>query len=115
MFDSIRAYPLKDHKGYYNIIGKNTYHYRQKIREAGGRWNSTCWVGPIEAVKACNADVMMRVRVAAHCHESEQEIWVTEREVKAGVTDRMGCGWCDTSYLCGDNVKILEVINNEDY
>jgi hypothetical protein len=106
----IRAYPRDD--GRYNIIGKETYYFKDKLRLTGAKWNSTCWVGSLEAVNVCKAILMVRARIAGHCcDKNEKEVWISEREAKAGVTDRMGCGWCDTSDSCGQNVIVLEIIN----
>lgn len=94
----------------YRIYGR-TYHHREKLKRCGARWNpeGKYWLGDRQAVESVGADIMMRARVAAHCHESEQIISVSQREADRGYV-RLGCGLCDTSYYCGDDVEILEVL-----
>jgi len=46
------------------------------------------------------------VRVAAHCHEPEQEIWLSEHDLAQG-WHQMGCKVCDTLAICGQRVPIL--------
>ncbi len=103
------AYPLKD--GQFRIWGE-TYHFRDAIRAAGGRWDGHAWIGPREAAFAAKADIMVHVRVAAHCHEEERDIWAPETDVARGFI-RMGCGMCDTSYRCGRDVPILGPAAND--
>lgn len=104
--DEMEAYRQKD--GTYMLVGR-TYVFREKIKSLGGRWDGNHWFVSEGSLRELGCQKMVRVRVAAHCHEEEQEILVPEKDVERGV-HRMGCGWCDRSYLSGDDVKILEVI-----
>lgn len=107
MFREINAWPLRD--GSYRIEG-DTYNVRDVLKQHGARWENKCraWFGSREVALAVRAKMRVRVRVAAHCHEEERDISVTEEDVAKGFV-RLGCGWCDTSYRCGDDVKILKV------
>ncbi len=102
----IQAWPLDD--GRYRLSSLNhseTYHKRDKIKQAGGQWDGKSWVVPVEALEIVGARKMVRAVAAAHCHESECEIWVTEDELRAG-QKRLGCGLCDTMEICGQMVKL---------
>jgi hypothetical protein len=103
MEESIRAYPREDNL--YNIIGKRTYYYKDKIRAAGGKWNSTCWVGSIDCVKACNAQIMIRVLIKGAMSGDEYETWASQHEVDMG------------HLYDPDGIydKIIKVINRENY
>ena len=96
--------------GLYALHGK-TYPIKEKIKSFGGRWDAEkkCWFVSRECVDAIGALRMIRVRVPAHCHEKERIINVTHEEAEAGIV-RLGCGWCDTSFRCGSNVSILEIL-----
>ena len=104
----INAYKIDD--GLYALRGK-TYPIKEKIKKHGGKWDGEKkrWIVPRECVDAVGALRRVKVRVAAHCHEKEQIISVTHPEAESGIV-RMGCGLCDSSFRCGDDVKILEVI-----
>ena len=105
-------HPFKGKK--IKIYGKKTYLVRQKIQELGGfwHWKTKAWYVD-EVWKALEVGALFRIKVKieAHCHEKEQLIWVTHEEAFAGVT-RMGCGLCDCSFRCGDDVDIIEVYDN---
>ena len=94
----------------YRLYGK-TYHKRHKLRELGAFWNpgGSYWLADRQTALAVGAKIMMRVRVAAHCHMPERVIAVSHKDVERGYV-RLGCGMCDTSYRCGDDVEILEVL-----
>jgi len=95
----------------YRLYGK-TYHKRHILKRLGATWNprGKYWLASREAALAVGADIMIRVRVAAHCHEPERIIAASHKEVDRGHV-RLGCGICDTSYRCGDDVEILEVLD----
>jgi len=105
----IKAYPQRD-SNLYALHGK-TYHKREQLKAGGARWSpeGRYWLASRELAESVGADIMMRVRIAAHCHEPEQVIFVSHQRVKRGHV-RLGCGMCDTSHLCGDDVEILEIL-----
>jgi len=97
------------------IYGKKTYHVRQKIKELGGAWSykTKAWyVDEVWKALEVGALFSIKAKVEAHCHEKEQVIWVTHEEAIAGVT-RMGCGLCDCSFRCGDDVQIIDIYNDD--
>jgi len=96
--------------GLYLLTGK-TYWLRERLKAHGGRWDPKrkAWVVSREAAEEVGALFRTRVRVAAHCHEPEQEICVSHEEAEAGIV-RLGCGRCDSSFRCGDDVPILEIL-----
>ena len=106
--NKVNAYKIDDNS--YALRGE-TYHIKEKIKEHGGRWDGEKkrWVVSRECVDAIGALRRVRVQVAAHCHEEEQTISVTHPEAESGIV-RLGCGLCDCSFRCGDDVKILEII-----
>ena len=96
------------------IYGKQTYHIRDKIKKLGGTWNhkKKAWfVDEVWKALEVGALFRLKVKVEAHCHEKEQIIWVTHEEAIAGVT-RLGCGLCDCSFRCGDDVDIIDIYND---
>lgn len=105
----ISAY-LEEASGLYRLYGK-TYHKRERLKAGGARWNpdGKYWLADRQTAEGVGADFMMRVRVAAHCHEEERVVAASHREVERGYV-RLGCMMCDKSYRCGDDVKILEVL-----
>jgi len=111
------AYPQED--GTFHVMGK-TYPSRDKFNMVGAKWDSKnkVWICTAEQikllVKITGLLVMIRVRVAKHCHEEEEDRYVTHKEVEYGAM-LLGCGWCDTIAICGDGVKILKVIDEKSY
>jgi hypothetical protein len=103
---AIQAWPRKD--GMFFIVGK-TFYDKDLLKRLGAKWNQEKrgWVGTRAAAEAVHADIMVRAKVAAYCHTPEAEIWVSEREVQQGMTDRNFCGYCDSH---APPAKILGVV-----
>lgn len=103
----------KNASGQYVISSTNpseTYSIRGKLKAAGGRWDGNNWIGTQHTVDTLKIKVLHEVRIAAHCHMPESKAWATDTDIQKG-TLRRGCSMCDTSDSCGDDVKIIEVIN----
>jgi hypothetical protein len=98
--------------GTFHLSGKQTYHWRDKIKSLGGAWDGKQWTVSREAVRQLKPLLHVKVRYAAHCHESAREGYATWKEVLAGAA-REGCGMCDTTALCGGDTKILEILEPE--
>lgn len=96
--------------GLYFLSGK-TYFLRHRLKAHGGRWDPErrAWIVSREAAEEVGALFRTRVRVAAHCHAPEEVICVSHEEAEAGIV-RLGCGRRDSSFRCGDDVPILEVL-----
>ena len=104
-----QLYAFSMGEGLYAINGK-TYRHRVEYAKSGAKWNPKrkAWVGvPLDIVNKTGAFIRHKIRIAKHCHEEERDIYANHREVELGLV-RMGCGMCDTSYRCGDDVKILK-------
>ncbi len=101
---------LDKEAGLYRLYG-DTYSKRNVLKSLGAKWVSEgrYWLASKEAAETVGALFMFKARVAAHCHMPEETITVNHLEIDRGFA-RLGCPMCDTSYLCGDNVKILEII-----
>jgi len=99
------------------LKGKETYYKRARIRELGVFWNAEekHWTVPsIREALLVNAIFMVRVTVDANCHMPIRVIWASHVEVISGVV-RLGCPKCDTSFQCGDDVKILCIVDTQLY
>ena len=97
------------------IRGKGTYHIKEKIKSAGGKWDAEkkYWVVPdIKTAVDIGALFYIRVEVPPHCHEERRVINVSHEEALAGIV-RMGCGLCDCSFRCGDDVVIEKIIDGD--
>ncbi len=107
--NSILAYKRKD--GLYQLPkSKKTFQRKELIKKLGGKWNqdNKCWIVPESSLKEIGAFKRYKVRVEKHCHEEEQDIYCEEDDIQKG-SIILGCGLCDKSYICGDNVKIIKV------
>ena len=110
--NEILAYPLKD--GTYRLRSNramDTYNIKEQIKTCGGKWdpNIKAWIVPEQAIEQLKITKMILVKYEAHCHESEGECYAPEYDVIRGYM-RMGCGYCDTSYVCGKDVKITKKV-----
>ena len=106
------------HRGDSWVVTGKTYGYREQLKAIGCHWNPSkkeWYINPqapddIRDVFMCGAWMMIAVEVAAHCHEPQQEMYANHREVECGYM-RLGCGMCDRYAICGDDVKILRIID----
>ena len=97
--DKLQAYPLVGSRGtrdrMYGIEG-HTYPHRRTLRQNGAKWDGDHrrWVGDAHAVRAVRAQRMFRARTAPHCHMPEEELWASEKEIRAGekMLDCRKCG-----------------------
>ena len=92
----------------FSLCGKQTYYYKEKIKQLGGEWTGREWIVTKEAVRELNCLVMIRVKIPAQCHEPEEETWATSEEIRCGKM-RVGCSFCDTPAICGNTVEILNI------
>lgn len=110
----IYAYPESDNT--YRLTSdrsSETYNKREQIKMYGGHWDGHNWKikeGSLKSLKvAVPIKRMHLVIVAAHCHEDEKSMWVTEDDLKRGYVIT-GCGLCDRSARDGVKAKILEEV-----
>lgn len=96
--------------GKYLLYG-STYNSRQQIKNLGGMWNpiKKHWIVNRYVIDTLGALITYKVRIAAYCHEPEQEICCTNEEAESGVI-RRGCGMCDRRASDGADVPILEIL-----
>ena len=104
--------------GLYRVSNK-TYHLRDKFSMVGAKWDSKLksWICTSEMIRELlryGILVMIRVHIPKHCHEEEQDVFATHKEVEYGYM-LLGCGWCDTSAICGDSVKIEKILDMKSY
>lgn len=99
---------LDKETGLYRLYG-DTYPKRDVLKSLRARWVSEgrYWLVSKEAAEAVKALFIFRARIAAYCHMPEETIVVNQLEIDSGFV-RRGCLMCDTSYICGNNVEILE-------
>lgn len=107
---ALLAYKRKSDGLYQINKSSRTYKIKETIKKLGGKWDveKQCWIVPESALKEIKAYKRFKVRVESHCHEEEQDIFCEEDDVEKGFII-LGCGICDKSYICGDNVKISKV------
>jgi len=104
-----KVYAYKNKDGTFDLFGK-TYNLKEKIKSVGGSWNGATWRISEESVLELKPLLMIKVRLDKHCHEEEGLHYATHKEVACGYM-KVGCSHCDTSAICGKDVKILEVLD----
>jgi hypothetical protein len=108
-----KMYAYKNIDGTFSLHGK-TFHSKERIKELGGKWDAEKrhWNISENALLELKPLLMIKVRLAAHCHEDEEIRFVTHKEVACGFA-REGCSRCDTPATCGQDVAILEVLDKD--
>lgn len=112
MKKELLAYPYGTY-GLYRIKAQrtiDTYNIKDKIKSYGGQWDGDikAWIIPESAIEQLGIIKMILVKHDAHCHESAGQCYAPEYDVKRGYM-KMGCGYCDTPYICGKDVKITVI------
>lgn len=96
----------------FSLHGK-TYHSRERLKSMGGKWDGLKWSVPLssaEELSKMGVLLMVKCKVDKHCHMDIETHYNTHKEVLCGYT-REGCPKCDTPATCGDDVKILEILD----
>ena len=88
----------------------DTYNCKDKIAEAGGKWDGKNWIVSEGALinKEFPYVLMKSVIIEPYCcYKEEQRVWATLSEWQRG-TIKMGCSMCDTVTSCGPYVNIKQ-------
>lgn len=102
---------IRTTEGLWHVSG-DTYSHKNELKQVGGKYYSTTHVWELtdEQLQMLTfpLTICIRCRVAAHCHESEQVLFVALADILKGSV-RLGCGLCDTPASCGEDVSIIEI------
>lgn len=108
----IRA--MKSGDGFLLIADKSkeTYAIKEKIKELDGRWDGMHWILTQKALDILNIPRWYEVKVAPHCCNSKESIsYAYQKDIDRGMV-RLGCSRCDISDRCGQDVRIIEVLED---
>lgn len=100
--------------GYPYNKSQSTWANKEKIKQAGGKWNADkkAWIIPKNGLEKLGNLVqkMYNVQIAENCHEPAQIVVATETDIQNQYVI-LGCSLCDIPQSCGNKVPILSVLD----